>query len=122
MRSNSPSAAAEVGQLRDPYDEAIDAQVARDGQLDAGELPPPSPDYIRLIRELLWERTFRGRFGDRDYAIGVYQAHITQGHREHADRAAAGFPGERRLAAAGPVTPPASESEPDPLMRLRRPL
>lgn len=53
-------------------------QAAAAGQLDAGELPPPSPDYIRLIRELLWERTFGGRFGGREYAIGVYQAHITR--------------------------------------------
>lgn len=53
-------------------------QAAAAGQLDAGELPPPSPDYIRLIRELLWERTFGGRFGDRDHAIGVYQAHIAR--------------------------------------------
>jgi hypothetical protein len=54
------------------------SQAAAAGQLEAGELPPPSPDYIRLTRELLWERTFGGRFGDRDHAIGVYQAHIAQ--------------------------------------------
>jgi hypothetical protein len=31
-----------------------------------------------MIQELLWERPFGGRFGDRDHAIGVYQAHITE--------------------------------------------
>ena len=31
-----------------------------------------------MIQELLWERTFGGRFGDRDHAIAVYQAHIAQ--------------------------------------------
>lgn len=53
-------------------------QAATAGQLNSGQLPPPSPQYTRLIQQLLWERTFGGRFGDRDHAIGVYQDHIAQ--------------------------------------------
>lgn len=53
-------------------------QAAASGKLSAGELPPPSPDYARMTRELLWEQTFGGRFADRDHAIGVYKAHIAQ--------------------------------------------
>jgi Sulfotransferase domain len=53
-------------------------QAAAAGKLETGELPPPSPEYTRMIQKLLWERTFGGRFGDRDHAIGVYQAHIAQ--------------------------------------------
>jgi Sulfotransferase domain len=55
---------------------AFQAQAA--GELKTGELPQASPEFMRLIRELLWERTFGGRFGDRDHAIGVYQAHIAR--------------------------------------------
>lgn len=54
------------------------SQAAAAGKLGTGELPPPSPQYTRMIQELLWEQTFGGRFGDRDYAIGVYRAHIAQ--------------------------------------------
>ena len=54
------------------------SQAAAAGKLEAGGLPPPSPEYVRMIQELLWERTFGGRFADRDHAIGVYQAHIAQ--------------------------------------------
>lgn len=52
-------------------------QAAAAAKPEPGELPPPSPDYIRLIQELLWEQTFGGRFGDRDHAIGVYRAHMS---------------------------------------------
>lgn len=31
-----------------------------------------------MIQKLLWERTFCERFGDRDYAIGIYRSHIAQ--------------------------------------------
>ncbi len=54
------------------------SRAAAAGKLGTGELPPPSPEYARMISELLWERTFGGRFGDRDHAIGVYQAHIAR--------------------------------------------
>jgi len=54
------------------------SQAAAAGKLGTSQLPAPSPEYIRLIRELLWERTFGGRFGDRDHAIGVYQDHIAR--------------------------------------------
>jgi Sulfotransferase domain len=54
------------------------AQAAATGTLGTGELPPPTPEYARMISELLWERTFGGRFSDRAHAIRVYRTHIAR--------------------------------------------
>ena len=62
--------------MRDTIYAAYEAAAA--GKLGEGELPPASPDYARLIRQLVWEQTFGGRFADRDHAIGVYQSHIAK--------------------------------------------
>jgi hypothetical protein len=31
-----------------------------------------------MINHLIWERTFQGRFEDRDYAIGVFNRHVDE--------------------------------------------
>ena len=55
-----------------------------------GAGPPPDMVAIgRMIEALIWQRTFDGRFDDRDYAIAVFERH----NREVQDR----VPGDRLL-------------------------
>lgn len=50
------------------------AQAAARGELAGGELDV-SPDVLKLINGLIWDGTFAGRFEDRDFAIGAFEAH-----------------------------------------------
>lgn len=39
--------------------------------LEMPELPP----FVRMAHAVVWDGTFKGRFADRDFAIGVYERH-----------------------------------------------
>jgi hypothetical protein len=71
--------------VRDPdawYDSAIKSIFAatlagRKGELTGGTQGPPPPEAMRMMGTLIWGEngTFKGRFGDRAYAIDVFQRH-----------------------------------------------
>lgn len=50
------------------------AQAAAKGELEGGSVEV-SPEAMKMINGLIWNGTFKGRFDDKDYAIGVYEAH-----------------------------------------------
>jgi hypothetical protein len=50
------------------------AQAAGRGELEGGSVEV-SPEAMRMINDLIWEGTFDGRFEDKDFAIGVFNAH-----------------------------------------------
>ncbi len=50
------------------------AQAAAKGELEGGSVEV-SPEAMKMINRLIWDGTFKGRFDDKDFAIGVYQAH-----------------------------------------------
>ena len=50
------------------------AQAAARGELEGGSVEV-SPEAMKMINGLIWDGTFKGRFDDKDFAIGVYQAH-----------------------------------------------
>lgn len=39
---------------------------------------PPYRGFERMVQDTVWQRIFHGRFEDRQYAIGVYNAHIAE--------------------------------------------
>ena len=49
--------------------------AGRKGELAEGTHAPPSPEAFEMISRLIWEGTFHGRFGDRSYAIEVFNRH-----------------------------------------------
>jgi hypothetical protein len=46
--------------------------------LEAPEGPPP---LLRMVRAMVWDGTFQGRFTDRDFAINVFERHIDEVRR-----------------------------------------
>ncbi len=50
------------------------AQAAARGELEGGSVEV-SPQAMQMINGLIWDGTFEGRFEDREFAIGVYEAH-----------------------------------------------
>lgn len=50
------------------------AQAASRGELEGGSVEV-SPEAMKMINRLIWEGTFKGRFADKDFAIGIYEAH-----------------------------------------------
>jgi hypothetical protein len=50
------------------------AQAAGRGELRGGSVEV-SPEAMKMINGLIWNGTFEGRFGDKDYAIQVFNAH-----------------------------------------------
>lgn len=48
--------------------------AAREGRLEDG----PSPAVMNVIAPLIWDGEFEGRFEDREFAIGVFNAHNEQ--------------------------------------------
>ncbi len=50
------------------------AQAASKGELEGGSVEV-SPEAMKMINGLIWTGTFKGRFEDKDFAIGVYEAH-----------------------------------------------
>ena len=50
------------------------AQAAGRGELKGGSVDV-SPDAMRMINGLIWDGTFDGRFEDKEFAIGVFNAH-----------------------------------------------
>ncbi len=50
------------------------AQAAAKGELEGGSVEV-SPEAMKMINRLIWDGTFKGRFDDKDFAIGVYEAH-----------------------------------------------
>lgn len=50
------------------------AQAAAKGELEGGSVEV-SPEAMKMINRLIWDGTFKGRFDDKDFAIGVCQAH-----------------------------------------------
>jgi Sulfotransferase domain len=69
--------------VRDPdawYDSCLKSiytakEMALRGELEGGSEEPPSPEVMQTISGLIWDGTFEGRFVDRDFAIGVFNAH-----------------------------------------------
>ncbi|MGH2714266.1 MAG: sulfotransferase family protein [Thermoleophilaceae bacterium] len=51
-------------------------EMAMRGELQPPEENPPSPEVMQMINGLIWQGTFNGRFGDRDYALQVFNDHI----------------------------------------------
>jgi hypothetical protein len=49
-------------------------EAAFAGELEPAEVSAP-PELMRFIGALIWDGTFGGRFLDRGYAIGVFNAH-----------------------------------------------
>jgi hypothetical protein len=49
-------------------------EAAERGTL-AGDGPPPPPEVLQMIRTLIWETTFEGRFAEKDFAIDVFNRH-----------------------------------------------
>lgn len=47
-----------------------------------GLLDPSSARQARLVRDLVWEGTFGGRFEDRDHAISVFEEHAEEVKRK----------------------------------------
>ena len=39
---------------------------------------PPPTTHASMIKTLIWEGTFHGRFEDKDYAIAIFQQHIEE--------------------------------------------
>ena len=50
------------------------AQAASRGELEGGSVEV-SPEAMTMINGLIWNGTFKGHFEDKDFAIGVYEAH-----------------------------------------------
>jgi len=50
------------------------AKAASRGELEGGSVEV-SPEAMKMINRLIWEGTFKGRFADKDFAIGIYEAH-----------------------------------------------
>jgi Sulfotransferase domain len=50
------------------------AQAAGRDELEGGSVDV-SPEAMKMINGLIWNGTFEGRFEDKDYAIGVFNAH-----------------------------------------------
>jgi Sulfotransferase domain len=70
--------------VRDPeawYESTLRTIYAVRRAMLAGDLEPGAgdvsagPDVMRIIATLIWERTFDGRFLDRDHAIDAFRAH-----------------------------------------------
>ena len=51
-------------------------EMAMRGELTPPEENPPSPEVMQMINGLIWEGTFHGRFGEKDYALKVFNDHI----------------------------------------------
>ncbi|MGH2823557.1 MAG: sulfotransferase family protein [Thermoleophilaceae bacterium] len=51
-------------------------EMAMRGELQPPEENPPSPEVMQMINGLIWQGTFNGRFGDKDYALQVFNDHI----------------------------------------------
>lgn len=43
--------------------------------IETWEIPPDEDQVPEMIREVIWEGTFDGRFADRDHALTVYNRH-----------------------------------------------
>ncbi|MGI8946044.1 MAG: sulfotransferase family protein [Thermoleophilaceae bacterium] len=56
------------------------ATAAAKGELQGGSLDV-SPEAMKMINGLIWNGTFKGRFEEKDFAIGVYED-----HNEHVKR------------------------------------
>ena len=54
------------------------ATIYQSNQMEEETLPPPMQPFIRMVKALLWEHTFDGRFEDKAYAIDVFNAHIEE--------------------------------------------
>ncbi len=52
--------------------------IYQSNQMEEGALPPPMRPFIRMVKSLLWEHTFDGRFEDKAYAIEVFNSHIEE--------------------------------------------
>lgn len=50
------------------------AQAAARGELEGGSVDV-SPEALKMINDLIWNGTFKGRFDDKDFAIETYLAH-----------------------------------------------
>lgn len=63
---------------RDPesWYESARATIYQSNQMEEETLPPPMRPFIEMVKTLLWEHTFDGRFEDKAYAIEVFNDHI----------------------------------------------
>lgn len=57
------------------------AQAAVKGELEGGTVEV-SPEAMRMINDLIWNGTFKGRFDDKAFAMGVFEAHNEHVQRE----------------------------------------
>lgn len=57
------------------------AQAAVKGELEGGTIEV-SPEAMRMINDLIWNGTFKGRFDDKAFAMGVFEAHNEHVQRE----------------------------------------
>jgi PAS domain S-box-containing protein len=73
-------ARAELDRLARDHDRILEFagegiyQAAVKGELEGGSVEV-SPEAMRMINGLIWNGTFEGRFKDKDFAIGVFNAH-----------------------------------------------
>lgn len=44
--------------------------------IETWEIPPNEAQVPAMIREVIWEGTFDGRFADRDHAVAVFNQHV----------------------------------------------
>ena len=62
---------------RDPesWYASAEATIYQSNQMEEETLPPPMQPFIKMVKALLWEHTFDGKFEDKAYAIDVFNAH-----------------------------------------------
>lgn len=77
--------------LRDPerWWESVHNTIYRAMTAELANMPPPVQERMKMARTLVLEKTFNGRFEDRDYAISVFNAHN--------EAVKSAFPSERLL-------------------------
>ncbi len=66
--------------VRDPESWYASAQatIYQSNQMSQETLPEPMRPFIKMVKTLLWEHTFNGRFEDKAYAIEVFNTHIEE--------------------------------------------
>lgn len=53
-------------------------QMVEQGQLHGNTENPPSPEVMAMINEIIWNRTFDGRFPDKAATIEIFHRHIAE--------------------------------------------
>ena len=54
------------------------ATIYQSNHMEEETLPPPMRPFIRMVKAILWEHTFSGRFEDKAYAIQTFKDHIDE--------------------------------------------